>query len=169
MYTLQRRNTTFDSDVSSWLGRPAFVKNYGGQAGFSIRADALMYRAAPETALARFRRRSASSDDSPHCRPFEPCDTKTKEKCPTTVVGHFSLAPRVGIEPTTVALTGRRSTAELPGNGFEIFFSVTAFQFFLTDTGPGSRLKGLFVKQAPRSVSLCRKNQPRIVIADPLL
>jgi len=25
------------------------------------------------------------------------------------------------------------------------------------------------VKQAPRSVSLCRKNQPRIVIADPLL
>ena len=28
----------------------------------------------------------------------------------------FLGAPRVGIEPTTVALTERRSTAELPGN-----------------------------------------------------
>ena len=30
----------------------------------------------------------------------------------------LSITPRVGIEPTTVALTGRRSTAELPGNIF---------------------------------------------------
>ena len=43
-----------------------------------------------------------------------------------------SSAPRVGFEPTTFALTGRSSTAELPGNYIYPTSSSLVFQEFFT-------------------------------------
>lgn len=62
-------------------------------------------------------------------------------------------APRVGIEPTTVALTGRRSTAELPGNMlfYKLSTSIT-FQLFFSYKSGASIRSFLTINQGPFAV-----------------
>ena len=65
---------------------------------------------APPVGLAFLRKSHGGCDSPPDCRqepPFESNGYKIKRR---TEVRRFSMAPPVGLEPTTCGLTVRRST-----------------------------------------------------------